>query len=231
MQIQEVTDEKYRAQWDKLAGHPLQSWEWGEFREKTGVKVVRYGVFANEKLTDVVQVTVHSIPHTPWTVGYFPKGNKQLNNQTREILGEIAKKYRCIYIKCEPKLEISTQYTVNSTQLRKLGFLAGRALFTKYNLVLDVTPSEDGLLKNMKQKTRYNIKVAQKRGVTVAIDDSPAAFQRYLELTAETTKRQGFYAHTPQYHSTMWRVLGNSQISNDKFSNNFLVRKYSINDE
>ena len=91
--------------------------------------------------------------------------------------------------------------------LEKLGFVSGRSLFTKYNFVLDVTPSEAELLASFKQKTRYNIKVAEKKGVTVAIDDSPEAFEKYLELTEETTKRQGFYAHSRDYHKKMWNTL------------------------
>ena len=45
--------------------HPLQAREWGDFREKTGVKVVR---------VDDLQLTIHSIPHTKYTIGYLPKG-------------------------------------------------------------------------------------------------------------------------------------------------------------
>ncbi len=212
MSILEVTDGKYKAQWDKLVRHPMQSWEWGEFREKTGVRVARYGVFTRNKFTLPAQVTIHPIPHTPWTIGYYPKGSMPLNAQTAEVLQKIAKQYACVYIKCEPKIEVQDS-RFNIQDLRGVGFVPGRPLFTKYNFVLDVTPSEEDLLKNMKQKTRYNIRVAEKRGVTVAIDDSPLAFERYLELTTETTKRQGFYAHTPAYHRKMWETLHNAGIA------------------
>lgn len=189
--------------WNKSVDHPLQSWEWGEFREKTGVKVVR---------EDGIQVTIHPIPHTSWSVGYAPKITKPLDQLIIKTLKKIADDNNCIFIKVEPKVE--TQDVRHQTiDISKLGFVEGRSLFTKYNFVLDVSPSEADLLASFKQKTRYNIKVAEKKGVTVAIDDSPAAFERYLELTEETTNRQGFYAHSRDYHKKMWSVLHPADIA------------------
>ena len=59
----------------------------------------------------------------------------------------------------------------------------------------------------MHPKTRYNIKVATKHGVSVSVDNSAKSFQEYLRLTEETTKRQGFYAHTRKYHELQWETL------------------------
>lgn len=211
MEIREIKDETYRDEWNKLASHPLQAWEWGEFRAKTGVKVARYGIFAGDpppnsglaKLTEIIQVTIHPIPHTPWSIGYYPKG-VMITRDTLTALNKIARTYRCLAIKCEPKIETGHG---QRQELAGMGFVPGRSLFTRYNFVLDVTPTEEELLTAMKQKTRYNIKVATKRGVEVKIDNSPAAFKRYLELTTETTERQGFYAHSATYHRKMWETL------------------------
>lgn len=185
-----------KEEWNKQVSHPLQAYEWGEFRQATGVKVVREGG---------MQITIHKIPHTPWNVGYLPKGPMPTKEQV-EVLGKVAKENNCIFIKVEPKVEAQDSQK-EMLDFRKWGFVAGRPLFTKYNFVLDVTPSEEKLLASFKQKTRYNIKVAEKRGVTVEIDNSEAAFERYLQLTEETTKRQGFYAHSGDYHQTMWDTL------------------------
>lgn len=185
--------------WNKQVDHPLQAWEWGEFRGLTGVKVIREGG---------LQITIHKIPHTPLTVGYTPKIIKPLDQNIIKTLSLVAKENKCIFIKVEPKVEANKEQGIsNVEELRKLGFVEGRPLFTKYNFVLDVSQSETELLSSFKQKTRYNIRIAEKKGVTVELDDSPEAFARYLELTAETTKRQGFYAHSREYHKKMWSVL------------------------
>lgn len=205
-------------EWNKKVEHPLQAYEWGEFREGTGVKVVRAGG---------IQITIHKVPHTPWSVGYAPKTMTPLNQEMIKILSEVAKKNKCIFIKLEPKVEVQ-DVRRQTIDISKLGLVPGRALFTKYNFVLDVTPKEDDLLAGFKPKTRYNIRVAEKKGVKVEINDTEQAFKRYLDLTEETTKRQGFYAHGPKYHQDMWRILGKSEILNpkSKLTAQLLVAKY-----
>ncbi len=207
--------------WNRGVSHPLQAWEWGEFRAATGLKVVR---------VEGMQITIHPIPHTPWAVGYYPKGSEPSFKQV-EVLKKVARDNNCIFIKCEPKVEINSESIKLKEDLKKMGFVPGRSLFTRYNFVLDVTPSEEELLASFKQKTRYNIKIAQKRGVTVELSDEQADFERYLELTQETTERQGFYAHSSSYHKKMWEALGNKlkendQNNNDELSAHLLVARY-----
>lgn len=189
-------------QWNSQVEHPLQSWEWGEFRQQTGVKVVR---------KSGIQVTIHPLPHTPWYVGYAPK-IARLDQQTITTIKEIAQENNCIMVKVEPKIE-KVDFRFESKDLSEWGLVAGRPMFTKYNFVLDVTPTESELLASFKQKTRYNIKLAEKKGVTVEINETPEAIKRYWELTEETTKRQGFYAHSRSYHQKMWEVLHNAGMA------------------
>ncbi len=60
----------------------------------------------------------------------------------------------------------------------------------------------------MHPKGRYNIKVAQKHGVTAEEDDSDAAFDKYLELMfTGTAARQKIYAHQKDYHEQLWAAL------------------------
>ena len=207
--------------WNKQVDHPLQAWEWGEFRAATGVRVVR---------AEGMQITIHPIPHTPWTVGYYPKGNEPSYEQV-EILKKVASENKCIFIKCEPKVEVKGESDKLKAKLTEMGFVPGRPLFTKYNFVLDVSKSEEELLSSFKQKTRYNIKVAQKRGVNVELSDEAADFERYLELSKETTERQGFYAHSSKYHQLMWETLGksenrNQKIETDKLTAHLLIARY-----
>lgn len=177
--------------------HPLQSATWGEFRKKTGIKVIKSNDF---------QLTIHKIPHSSFNIGYLPKGRMP----TEEMLNDLRRiglEENCIFIQLEPNI-IKSEGAKN--QLLSLGLKhAARPLFTKYTFILDLTPSEDQLLKNMHHKTRYNIRVAQKHEVEVVEDNSDKAFEEYLKLTKETTKRQGFYAHTEKYHRLMWESLKN----------------------
>jgi lipid II:glycine glycyltransferase (peptidoglycan interpeptide bridge formation enzyme) len=175
--------------------HPLQATEWGNFREKTGVKVIR---------TDNLQLTIHPIPRTKYTIGYLPKGPMPTKQMLVE-LGKMGKNEKCIFIQLEPNVENADNL---KTKLKSLGLVSSaHPLFTNYTFVLDLTKSEEELLKNMHPKTRYNIRVAEKKGVKVTEDNSDKAFEEYLKLTKATTQRQAFYAHSENYHRLMWETL------------------------
>ena len=193
--------------------HPLQTKEWGDFRKKTGVKVIRENGF---------QLTIHPIPHTPFTIGYFPKGN-DITKEMLEKLLEIGKNENCIFIQIEPSVEkkIDKKYKFKNLHV------SAKPLLTKYNLILDISKSEEELLKNMGQKTRYNIRLAQKKGVKVIEDNSDNAFKTYLKLTTETTKRQKFYAHSLNYHKLMWETLKNENPNSKKLTAHLFKAVYN----
>jgi len=203
---------------NKHADHPLAAFEWGEFRKKTDIKVIRGEDF---------QLTIHKIPHTSWTIGYLPKGDLP-DEKLIEELKKIGKDNNCIFIQLEPNIPSSM---VNDKWSMVNLVPAARPLFTKYTFILDLTKSEDELLKAMHPKTRYNIKVAQKHGVKVLEDNSDKAFETYLKLTGETSKRQKFYAHTQNYHKLMWQTLKIvnhklSIINRDQLTAHLLLAKY-----
>jgi lipid II:glycine glycyltransferase (peptidoglycan interpeptide bridge formation enzyme) len=200
MDMQIITQDNKNA-YNKAVSHPLQSYEWGEFRQSSGVKVIRRGFFS---------LSIHKIPHTPFSIGYLPKGNLP-DQQLIDELRKIGKEEKCIFIQLEPNVMSNTKV---QRDMLKLGLKpSARPLFTKYTFILDLTKSEEELLKNMHPKARYNIKVAQKHGVEVAEDNSDEAFKEYLNLMQETTTRQKFYAHTEMYHRQMWKNLKSQKIA------------------
>ncbi|MGH7203857.1 MAG: lipid II:glycine glycyltransferase FemX [Candidatus Levyibacteriota bacterium] len=214
MSIRQITPQDQEA-YNAVVTHPLQSYEWGEFREKSGIKVIRRGIFENNKLVGAFQLTIHKIPHTSYTIGYFPKGELP----TKEFIAElkkIGKEENCIFIQLEPNIILNRHsgnvQNLSYTQQKKmtdLGFTpAAHPLFTQYTFVLDLSKTEDELLHDMHQKSRYNIKVAKKHEVAVRQDDTEKAFEQYWQLTEETTRRQGFYAHTKHYHQLQWETFG-----------------------
>ena len=62
----------------------------------------------------------------------------------------------------------------------------------------------------MKPKTRYNIKLAQKKGVVVREESTEKGFEIFSQLYFETCKRQKYHGHTPEYHRIIWNQLKNS---------------------
>ena len=226
MTVREITAEE-KQEYNNKVHHPLQSYEWGEFRRKTGLKVIRKGFFEGQKLIDGFQLTIHKIPHTPFTIGYLPKG-KIPNKILLEELMEIGKKERCIFIQLEPGIK-KTQVEKNwKLEIGNWKLLEdAHPLFTRYNFILDITSSEEELLKNMHPKTRYNIKVSQKYGVKIIEDNSEKAFEKYWELILETTQRQKFFAHTKQYHTTQRQVLNVLTNKDNDLTAHLFLAKYN----
>ena len=185
---------------NKKAIHPLQSWEWGEFREAWGNKAIRLPNF---------QIIFSKVPFTNFKIGTVIRGPKLTKRDVFEVTN-IARKAKAIFVKFEPNVLFKEQL---KDDLKSFGLISGRRLFTPTSFWIDLTKSEEEFLNSFHPKTRYNIRLAQREGVTVSEDNSEEAFKNYLKLTKETSKRQGFYAHTEKYHRLMWKFLKPSGIA------------------
>jgi lipid II:glycine glycyltransferase (peptidoglycan interpeptide bridge formation enzyme) len=184
---------------DKIASHPLQTTYWANFRKawENEVLETKWGI-----------LTLHKLPFTSYKLAIFEKGPTP-TKEMLEGLKEVAKENNIVFIKMEPN-------TVNSSLVHQLvsGYcVPGRRIFTPTTFWIDLNKSEDELLKSFTSKTRYNIRLAEKKGVSVKEDNSDKAFERYLDLTRETVGRQGFYAHTEKYHKLMWKYLHQQAVN------------------
>lgn len=81
----------------------------------------------------------------------------------------------------------------------------------EHTLVLDITQSEDDILAQMKRKGRYNINLAQKKGVQITAKQgneiTQADIDAFWMLNSETTNRDGFSSHPKEYYVNFLRYL------------------------
>ncbi len=222
MNIQDILETEKKV-FDTVVRHPLQSYEWGKFREKTHTKVIRKGFFNDKKITNGFQLTIHKISHTPFTIGYLPKGSLPDEILLKQLI-DIGKKENCIFIQLEPNVEKDPNFKFQIPNSKLIS--AAHPLFTKYTFILDLTKSEQDLLAGMHPKTRYNIRIAQKRGVEIVEDNSEKAFEEYWKLTEITTKRQNFYAHTKMYHKLQWETLNIDKNKDNSLTSHMFFAKY-----
>lgn len=183
-----------------IATHPLQTTYWENFRKEWGNEVIEtpWGI-----------LTLHNLPLTPYKLAIFEKGPAP----TKEMLvglKELARKNNIIFVKLEPNCQKDEKLI---ELMKTSGAVPGKRFFTPTTFWIDLTKSEDELLTSFSGKTRYNIRLAERKGVKVTEDNSDAAFERYLELTRETTRRQAFFAHTEKYHKLMWKNLKDAGIA------------------
>ena len=210
-----------REVYDRAVCHPLQSFAWGDFKKAMGQNVERAGTFENDELISAFQISFHKIPHTIQTVGYFPKGITPDIEQL-DFLKHLSAKQKAIFIKMEPytasAVDTSNENPKNILNeernfLLDNGALAGKNLFTKYNFHIDLTPGLDELFGKLRSKTRYNTRLAMKKGVQIIEDTSENGMEIYIRLMQETTTRQKFFSHTPEYYRKMWKIIGQSPNS------------------
>lgn len=207
MDLRKITPSQKKA-YNSKVNHIIQSWEWGEFRQSLGLPLLRFGLFKANKLDKAFQLTLHLIPFSKQFVGYLPKG--PLPDKTLlEALNQISQQENTAFIKLEPNVLSDTPlYTIPPSFLP-----SPKPMFTKYNFLLDLTPSEQQLLANMSSKTRYNIRLAEKKGVTTEIRTDDKAFEIFLKMHFETTQRQGFNSHNLEYHRKYWQILKKADMA------------------
>lgn len=179
--------------------HPLQTDQWLKFRQEWGNEIAKF---------DFGAITIHKLPFLPFKIGVFEKG-PAVTPKMLDDLQAFGRENNIFFVKLEPNV---IKDKTNQPTLDLLGkkCVAGRRLFTPETFVIDLTKNEQELMSGFHPKTRYNIRLAQKKGVSVTVDNSQKAFDTYLQLTFATAKRQGFYAHSEKYHRLMWKHLGDS---------------------
>ena len=153
----------------------LQSWNWGEFNKMMGNKIWRLGIYDNENLLSLALVskiiakrgTFLLIQHGPNIIqnSNFKIQNENLKSKILEILlkelKKIGKEEKCSFIRLNPLWERNQE---NKNIFKDLGFTQAPMHANAYesSWKLDITPSEEELLKNMRKTTRYLIRQAQK---------------------------------------------------------------------
>lgn len=207
-----------RSKYEALVRHPLQSWQWGEFRQSLGQQVERLGVFNEQgQMVDVCQVIFSDLPYVKMTIGYVPRGVEP-TAELIQALRDLGKKQRSLFIKLEPNVLLPvTEDQTHQQQFKKFYDLfadnevkEGRPIFAPYTFVLDLSPDSDDLFKNCKSKTRYNIRLAKRKGVEVMEDTSQQGLEDYLDLLEKTTSRQKFYAHGREYYQKMFAAFSDT---------------------
>jgi lipid II:glycine glycyltransferase (peptidoglycan interpeptide bridge formation enzyme) len=82
-------------------------------------------------------------------------------------------------------------------------------------VILDIDNTEESILSNMKAKWRYNIRLAQKKGVTVR-DEGKESLQTFYNLYAQTAKRDGISIHPFSYYETLFDCFERWKDSGDR---------------
>jgi len=168
----------------------LQSWDWGEFQVTTGKKVLRLQMVENGGVVGQVQGFVYVLP---LGVRYLYVPRFQISDFRFQIISDFLKKQKFSFCRIESSERLNLQSTIYDLQSIK-----NRQ--PKTTLILDLEKSEEELMQEMHSKTRYNIRLAEKKGVEIK---SGKDIEAFWKLNEETTGRDKFKSHDKEYYRKM----------------------------
>ena len=217
--------------WNELllrlpAPHLLQTYEWGQNKIQNGWTPLHYAWDEDGKIVAAALVLSRQmnlgLPGLRLEVLYCPKGptldwqNEGLVARVLDDLQTLAAKRRAAFIKIDPDLELGRGVPGAADALENAGGQAFRQnlgrrgwVFSddqiqfRNTVVIDLTRSEDEILAAMKQKTRYNIRLAERKGVRVRAgqeSDLPSLYAMY----AATAVRDDFVIRHEAYYLKLW---------------------------
>lgn len=220
MEIVEITPND-RDWWNSFVAEAsgasiLQSYEWGEIKEKTGWEVKRLGIRDNWKLVGGVSLLKRNFPRLPFSLLYAPRGPIFQTSSPSEmemylqILSQaIVDAYQGEWVaglKIDP--EVSNTDSSITTLLSRMGFQrAKKEIQPRVTTIIDLEPSLEQILASFEEKTRYNIRLAHKKGIRVRDDTTLAGVERFYQLYVETSRRDRFNIRSLGYYETVFQEL------------------------
>lgn len=173
----------------------LQSKQWLDFQKSLGRKVWQ---------AEGIGIIKNNLPFNKSYL-YSPRpspsdlGGQSYFGEFLHKINEIAKEENAIFLKIDFE-------STDGIDLRDFKFIKSSDIQPQKTLILEITKSEQELLSQMHSKTRYNIGLAEKKGIKTRKDKS--AFEDFWKLMQETTKRDGFHAHPKEYYEKLLTIPG-----------------------
>jgi peptidoglycan pentaglycine glycine transferase (the first glycine) len=215
----EITIPEWDAFLDDIPdAHLLQTSNWGKFKSKFGWTVGRIIVNNGTDLRSVgVQILFRRLP-LGYSIAYIPKGPVSVGLDSaacleldpfRSEVDSICKKNKSIFLIVEPDSwqeegELGQKdFQQNKTLPEGFGW-GGSSIQPVRTLLVDISSSEDLILGRMKQKTRYNIRLASRKGVIVRPTSNLEEFHKMMVVTGD---RDTFGIHSLDYYRKVYDIF------------------------
>lgn len=182
----------------------MQSSVWGELKSRFGWSVHRLALERADTIIAGAQMLIRPLP-LGWRFAYVPRGpvaepsDSHTLTMLLDALCHAAKTRDAFALKIEPNWLETTKHPLDT--LRVAPSIQPRVTFH-----LDLTRDLDTILAQMKPKWRYNIRLAERKGVTVRAGtaDDLATFYRLLQITSA---RDRFAIHSRAYYQTAFELF------------------------
>jgi lipid II:glycine glycyltransferase (peptidoglycan interpeptide bridge formation enzyme) len=193
------------------AAHILQASAWGALKAQFGWEDERVALIAGERITAGAQMLYRRLPAGLGRLAYVPKGplvdwtDIEQAHALLAALDQAARARGVIALTIEPDLPDEPSHR---EWLTALGFRPApfSGVQPRRTIVVDISGDEDTILAAMKQKTRYNVRLAARKGVIVRAA-SEADLPAFHALNASTAARDRFGVHVPAYYEAAYRLF------------------------
>jgi len=202
------------AAWDSFVatspnGHLLQTSRWGALKARFGWGVERVALADGDAIIAGAQVLYRSFPFG-LTLAYVPKGPLVDWDDERAVrtllaaLRQAAHRHRAFCLKLEPDL---LDDPALAARLLRHGLRPSpQPVQPRSTIIIDLHGEEDELLTRMKSKSRYNIRLAARKGVTIR-DGTASDLSAFQSLLEETARRQNFTIHSAEYYRAAYDLF------------------------
>lgn len=197
-------------------GSLLQSWEWGEFQKKIGRRIWRLQLSTNVgKILAAATIVKMPLPRGR-SYFYCPRGPifaAPLNFEKvwqlfLDKISDLTVSEKPIFFRIDPEISVGDSGIFLPPDFKKTPW----EIQPKDTLVLDLRQPEPQLLHAAKPKTRYNIHLAEKKGVTVDEYRDGSKAKIFWDLLKQTTVRDRFSGHPYLYYFNLLEVLGKAGL-------------------
>lgn len=208
-----LSDQLEDPAWDAFleetpGGHHVQTSLWAQVKTSLNWRPIRLVVTCEEQIVAGVQILVRSLPILG-DIGFISKGPLQVSENP--FLSELVVKELQEIAKTRHIRLLTVQPPGNGESLaRRLPDWGFQPTSTKVapsaTVLIDLSKELDTILAEMDSKTRYNIRLSQRKGIEVRAGQESDLVTYHQILTA-TGQRQGFVPYPEQYFTDMWRIL------------------------
>ena len=225
------------AEWNALiaplpGAHLLQTWEWGQIKQAVGWEVLpQIWRGKDGQVKAAALILQRTVTPLKLRLLYIPRGpllnwaDADLRKRVLDDLQSFARVQRAFSLKFDPELQIGTgipgtESEVNNPigaevtadlQLRGWNYSTEQIQF-RNTVSLDLSGTEADWLARMKQKTRYNLRLAERKGVSVRLA-SEADYPLLYHMYAETSLRDGFVIRPESYYRQVWQTYSQREMA------------------
>ncbi len=153
------------------------------------------------RVENVVYCTNYKLPLVG-KYGYIPRAY----NLNTENIKEIVKKAKSKSLGWL-RLDIKSLELVEDLKRKYILRKAPHDMQPKQNFIINIDLPDDKLLANMKSKTRYNVRLAQRRGVKIIVSRDKKYIDKFIDLVEQTAKRKGISFHDGEHYQQMFKNI------------------------